>query len=107
MSVATSGNELNAYPGFRCAPSGLRLFLCPSSLRGAKRRSNPFFLHGSMDRFAALTMTVKSSNPSHPVMHRIIGITDLLAAIEGGAVVGVSGNPSLRRRGRSGLEMKM
>jgi hypothetical protein len=30
----------------------------PSSLRGAKRQSNPFFLYGSMDCFAALAMTI-------------------------------------------------
>jgi hypothetical protein len=29
------------------------------SLRGAKRRSNPFFLCGTMDCFAALAMTAK------------------------------------------------
>jgi hypothetical protein len=34
--------------------------LCPTSLRGAKRRSNPFFLSllGEMDCFASLAMTV-------------------------------------------------
>src|SRR5258708_29290759 len=41
-----------------------------------------------MDCCAALAMTVKSSTPSQLVIHGIIGITGLAAAIEGGAVVG-------------------
>jgi hypothetical protein len=32
-------------------------YLDLTSLRGAKRRSNPFFLRGAMDCFAALAMT--------------------------------------------------
>jgi hypothetical protein len=35
------------------------------SLRGAKRRSNPFLICGPMDCFAALAMTVVRS-PTYP-----------------------------------------
>src|SRR5258708_24325576 len=52
-----------------------------------KRRSNPFFIRGLMDCFAALAMTLTLSL-LQPVVHSIIGIAHLLAAIKGGPVVG-------------------
>jgi hypothetical protein len=42
------------------AISAARMRTCiHTSLRGVKRRSNPFFLRGEMDCFASLAMTIK------------------------------------------------
>jgi hypothetical protein len=57
--------------------------------KGAKRRSNPYFLCSGMDCFAALAMTaVGGSGLRQPVLRGVIGMAGDSAAMEGFAVTG-------------------